>query len=101
MQIVLLAAMASRVLSLTEVKIVGQTNTNGLACEEDCDSDDECAGDLKCWQKGNDPTDIPPQCVLPDGWDNSNSWDICYDPSFADSVLVSILCTFIPEVSSW
>ena len=35
-------------------------------CEGDCDNDDDCLGDLYCWQRGtNGP--LPPNCIGTDG----------------------------------
>lgn len=48
---------------------------NLQACWGECDSDDQCAGDLKCFQRdGHFPI---PGCQGLGEWD----WDYCYDPS--------------------
>lgn len=46
-------------------------------CEGDCDSDDECKGNLKCYQRrSSNPWDIVFGCS---GW-GRKGFDYCYDP---------------------
>eukprot|EP01083_Nonionella_stella_P166183 554850_1 len=60
---------------------VADVNVNGnnlVECQGDCDSDNNCAGDLKCYQRvGAAPN--PPGCQ---GTAKYN-WDYCYDPTRA------------------
>eukprot|EP01083_Nonionella_stella_P085797 238025_1 len=59
----------------------GDVSVNGnnlVECQGDCDSDNNCAGDLKCYQRvGAAPN--PPGCQ---GTAKYN-WDYCYDPTRA------------------
>jgi len=43
-------------------------------CEGDCDSDEECQGDLMCFHNIDDHSDVPPGCT---GTANLN-WDYCF-----------------------
>lgn len=47
-------------------------------CQGDCDSDSDCAGNLKCWHRDNDTDPLPPGCSVTG--DTPISWyDYCYD----------------------
>ena len=48
-------------------------------CEGDCDSDDDCEGDLKCFQRSD--SGPVPGCAGNGGSLDMNKQDICYDPS--------------------
>jgi len=83
-QSLLLMVMGTTVLSLTEVQLISNSNTNGQICEADCDNDDQCAGDLVCWQR-DEGDDVPPQCVVPDGYSSTlQGYDICYDANWVE-----------------
>ena len=47
-------------------------------CEGDCDEDDDCAKDLRCWARYNWDSPVPPGCS---GTAYDESYDYCYDPS--------------------
>ena len=47
-------------------------------CEGDCDVDDDCAGDLVCFQRDDDPAPIPGCIGTPDYYGT----DYCYDKTF-------------------
>eukprot|EP01083_Nonionella_stella_P115185 341218_1 len=59
---------------MPEIHNVGLNPTVSLRlCEGDCDNDDQCAGDLKCFQRtGSEPG--PPECEGTLFID----WDYCY-----------------------
>eukprot|EP01084_Bolivina_argentea_P061679 112756_1 len=67
---------------------VHDVNSNGnnlIECQGDCDSDSNCVGNLKCFQREpNAPN--PPGCQ----GTATNDWDYCYDPAraFVDDVNV-------------
>ena len=50
-------------------------------CWGDCDYDDDCVGDLKCWHR-SEGEGIPPGCS---GEVHEPSHDYCYDPGFTES----------------
>jgi len=61
------------------IETVDKGNTVGLfECEGDCDSDNDCIGNLKCWQRGSWGSDLPPGCKGSKFWE---SHDFCYDPA--------------------
>mmetsp|Transcript_17971 Transcript_17971/g.40829 ORF Transcript_17971/g.40829 Transcript_17971/m.40829 type:complete len:660 (-) Transcript_17971:143-2122(-) len=45
-------------------------------CEGDCDDDDDCQGDLRCFQR-DDRSQRVPGCSL--GGEDDSNWDFCYD----------------------
>jgi len=50
-------------------------------CEGDCDSDNSCAGDLRCWFLGTLSTDnVPPGCHGTPANTDIYYHDYCYDP---------------------
>ena len=64
------------------------TCSTSLQCGEcvgDCNSDSDCKGDLKCYQRNNDAPQSIPGCYggLLSG--NINTWDYCYNQSKAIS----------------
>ena len=78
-------------------------------CEADCDSDNDCFGGLKCYQRGHGGS-IPSGCKWPGNWDTDNilDADFCYDPTKwpgnrlpnkGDAEPAPI--EFVFEVSSW
>lgn len=70
---------------LTSLGWDGQQDKNCACLEEcrgDCDSDNDCYGGLKCYQRGHgDPT--PPGCKFPSNWNTAYiiDADFCYDPT--------------------
>ena len=55
------------------------TDGPGLACEADCNSDDDCAGELLCYHRGQTgKTNPPPGCY---GSYTDETTDYCYDPN--------------------
>ena len=48
-------------------------------CEGDCDSDNDCIGNLKCYQRDSS-SDVPPGCVGGGSGDDPTH-DYCYDPA--------------------
>jgi len=46
-------------------------------CDGDCDSDNDCQGHLRCWER-NTGGSIQPDC----GGSGSGATDYCYDPYF-------------------
>jgi len=49
-------------------------------CEGDCDLDDDCTGNLECWQRSSAYPAIPPGCSgYPPG--GALEYDFCYDPN--------------------
>lgn len=61
-------------LELTDV--AGDLASGGTIgkCQSDCDSDDQCAGDLRCFQR--EAYEPVPGC----SGAGSDGWDYCYDP---------------------
>ena len=51
-----------------------------LACEGDCDSNSDCAGDLQCYQRRS-PDSTVPSCQTTGYYRTTSDWDYCYDPS--------------------
>ena len=49
------------------------------ACEGDCDTDTECSGDLKCFQRDK-VSDLVPGCGTSGYVSSSSAHDYCYDP---------------------
>jgi surface protein len=50
------------------------------ACEGDCDSDSQCAGNLQCFERTSS-SDLVPGCASTGYHGESNPWDYCYDPT--------------------
>ena len=46
-------------------------------CQGDCDSDNDCKGELLCWQRDDWSTPIPPGCY---GTPHFKMYDYCWDP---------------------
>jgi hypothetical protein len=68
--------------TLPDVQFVGLSPKNVLGnCMGDCDSDDDCAGTLKCFERDelDYETYLVPGCAEPVGI--SKGVDICYNPS--------------------
>ena len=61
------------------VNFGGSGKANMLACEGDCDSDSDCAGSLKCFQRSN--REAVPGCA--NNADVPASYDFCYDAADA------------------
>jgi len=47
-------------------------------CQGDCDSDNDCMGDLKCWHRNDWDDAVPPGCS---GSAHEKSHDYCYRPN--------------------
>jgi Notch-like protein len=60
--------------------------TNLAACTGECDSDDQCAAGLKCFQSESEQT--IPGCT---GTKEAVDWDYCYDPNYVSADTTS--CT--------
>ena len=61
----------------------GTTNTQGRVgglCEAECDNDDECAGDLRCFQRDTRNVPVPGCAESAVSATNSPDYDYCYDP---------------------
>lgn len=52
-----------------------------LACEGDCDSNSDCAGDLQCYQRTS-PDSTVPSCQTTGYYRTTSDWDYCYDPNW-------------------
>lgn len=72
--------------SLPQVKALGKEYCDehlcGI-CEGDCDSDDQCAGDLKCFQREGGQ-DVP---GCSGGRESTSKTDYCYDPNYANGAI--------------
>jgi hypothetical protein len=69
--------------ALPDVQVIAFNSDKVMGnCVGDCDSDADCAGTLKCFQRitGDDKTYLVPGCAEPIGVDTGI--DICYDASF-------------------
>merc|ERR1712083_474996 len=63
-----------------QLKDVGANPDSPLeVCQGDCDSDDDCKGDLECFHKVQELGN-PPGCM---GMSRNEFWDYCYDPTWA------------------
>ena len=79
--------------TLQAVSNIGRDSCTSSApcsvCKGDCDSDNDCQGSLKCFQRnGNDPG---PQGCATSG--KMEDWDYCYDPNFTGHGVNSIHLT--------
>jgi hypothetical protein len=80
------APMSSTGTALPAVQFVALNPKNVLAiCEGDCDSDADCEGTLKCFQRnnGDEKTYLIPGCAEPLGI--NTGIDICYNASFVST----------------
>jgi hypothetical protein len=71
---------SSRLSTTTAVDLGASGCTSANPCdvgESDCDSDSDCTGNLKCYQR-SEAGDAPPGVSIPSGFIASH--DICYDP---------------------
>eukprot|EP01084_Bolivina_argentea_P081549 147654_1 len=76
-----LLQMIGIIVMIQKKAFIGNVYLNGnnlVECQGHCDSDDNCVGYLKCFQReGNAPN--PPGCQ----GTATNDWDYCYDPKKA------------------
>ena len=73
------SSLVPSVTPVKEVVLVGWTASGLRECEGDCDKDDDCQGDLVCFQR-NLNTDVSVGCS---GYENvPKSLDVCIRPKF-------------------
>ena len=69
----------------TPLEWIGKEAVSLDNCQGDCDNDDDCNGDLICWQRGNAGTNPIPGCtgdlLAIDTANNDPGIDYCYDPN--------------------
>ena len=69
----------------TPLEWIGKEAVSLDNCQGDCDNDDDCNGDLICWQRGNTNSDPIPGCtgdvLAIDTANNDPGIDYCYDPN--------------------
>ena len=81
----------------TPLEWIGANAVDLDNCQGDCDNDNNCNGDLICWQRGNTNSDPIPGCtgdlLAIDTANNDPGTDYCYDPTAG--ILCLWLCPFL------
>jgi len=77
-----------------QLKFLGDNFQGHGKCSGDCDDDDDCKGNLKCFKREDDE-DVP---GCGDGSDGNDGADYCYDPD--DEVVIQEVVVVVPPVVS-
>ena len=85
----------------THLQWIGHSAASLENCQGDCDNDNNCNGDLICWQRGSTDSDPIPGCtgdILAIDTANSDPGiDYCYDPTAG--ILCLLFSRFVYETA--